>query len=90
VRDVNLRNVDSAYCRGNPDAPDYFSNRQEKQVKATKAMHEATARLQTWRPSEFTDELAESMAAEGIPFCFDCADWHQIAEDHSMTIGDDK
>lgn len=41
--------------------------------------------LQSWRPDSETILLHQEMTAAGIPFCYDCADWHHDNEAHSWT-----
>jgi len=43
------------------------------------------AAIHPWRPESFVRELAQIMAAEGVPFCAECADWHHPHEEHSAT-----
>jgi len=52
---------------------------------ATAHMHTLTAKFQSWRPREMTEELATEYQARGIPFCERCADWHMEDEVCSWT-----
>src|SRR5580765_3628008 len=52
---------------------------------ATAHMHTLTAKFQSWRPREMTEELAMEYHDRGIPFCERCADWHMPDEQCSWT-----
>ena len=45
---------------------------------------------QKWSPDDHTDFLARDMAAAGIPFCRNCADWHKPFEVCSTTDVDEQ
>lgn len=41
--------------------------------------------VHTWRPASLAREIATLCEREGTPFCWECADWHNPAEEHSET-----
>lgn len=36
------------------------------------------------RSKEHTEYLEKLMKDEGVPYCYECHDWHFIGEEHSM------
>jgi len=50
-------------------------------------MLELSHRLQPWRPDDFTLWLRDEGADRDLPFCPDCADWHETDDLHSYVEG---
>jgi hypothetical protein len=46
--------------------------------------HEDHAATQTWMTEDHRAYLVVRMAELGIPYCYECHDWHHPDEDHSM------